>query len=123
MVCSLNKMSMVHRCPECSEKSELIKFLQHQFEVFSDELNQETIQFQQWQSTDRTQINNLSPPLIDFIDYASNKIDLLTAHSYFAKCQSAYRYLKSRKAILSENEALILADFSENYQSLRIISL
>ena len=101
IVCSLD-----HRCYECPGKAKLVKFLlQCHFQIedldSTEELSQEIIQFPQWQSIDRTQINNLSLPLNDFIEFAADKIDQLTAHFFIAKCQSAY--LKSRKENLSPN--------------------
>ena len=41
-------------------------------------------------------------------------LDKLTSHSFIAKNQS--KYLKECKENLTENECIVLGDFSENYQ-------
>lgn len=40
--------------------------------------------------------------------------NLLTKHSFLAKCQAIF--LKSKKESLLPNEAVVLGDFAENYQ-------
>ena len=50
----------------------------------------------------------------DFIKNVAKKISDLTAHSFISKSQS--QYLKRRKELLGENEAVVLLDFAENYQ-------
>ena len=43
-----------------------------------------------------------------------NKLNRITAHSYIAKSQA--QYLKQRKFDLSDDEAIVMLDFAENYQ-------
>ena len=52
--------------------------------------------------------------LEEFIDLLCDKIDLLTAHSFIAKSQSAY--LKQQKEELQEDSAIVICDFAENFQ-------
>ena len=101
---------MVHRCPNCPGIVNLHEKLD---EIFSNLDASEPIQFQQWQSTDQTQIISLSLPLTKFVQLVAEKLDLFTAHLYIAKAQVPY--LKHRKEILKSNECLILADFAEDY--------
>ena len=70
--------------------------------------------YQQWDSTDRTQMTTLISPLTDFIETLLTAIDGLTTHSYTAKQQNAY--YKQRKENLETNTILIQCDFAENFQ-------
>jgi len=111
LVCNVqNKICMVHRCQNCPGIDGLQDKLKEMFPNLDDD---ELVQFQQWQSTDRTQILTLSLPLSDFLQLLAEKLDHLTAHSYIAKAQATY--LRHRKDTLESNERLILADFAENY--------
>ena len=56
----------------------------------------------------------MSLPVDDFIENVAKKISNLTAHSFVSKSQS--QYLKRKKEIFGENEAIVLLDFVENYQ-------
>lgn len=111
LVCDVeNKICMIHRCSDCPGINRLTNKLEEQFfELNADEL----IHFQQWQSTDRTQLLSLSLPLTDFIQILTEKVDHLTSHSFIAKSQASY--LRSCKDTLIPSKCLILADFSENY--------
>ena len=85
LVCDIqNKICMVFRCPNCPGIVNLHEKLD---KIFSNLDASEPIQFQQWQSTDRTQIISLSLPLTEFIQLLAEKLDLFTAHSYIAKAQ------------------------------------
>ena len=56
VVCSnTNKLCMVHRCPNFPGKDHLIEYL---YEIISDNTEDE-IDFQQWESTDKTTIVNM----------------------------------------------------------------
>ena len=81
---------MVHRCPNCPGKDNLIEYL---YQIISDNTEDE-IDFQQWESTYGTTIVNMVMEKFEFIVLAK-KIDLLTAHSYIAKSQA--RYLSTLK--------------------------
>ena len=104
-----NKICMVHRCQNCPGIDGLLNKL---MEMFSDMDDEEPIHFQQWQSTDQTQIMTLSLPRFEFLHLLAEKLDHLSEHSYIAKTQAAY--LRHRKESLKTNECLIFADFVEN---------
>ena len=103
-----NKICMVYRCSDCPSKEALLELLGKLFE----EINNDFMQFQLWKSTDRAHIVTMSLPGDDFIENVAKKISDLTAHSFISKSQ----YLKRRKELLGENEAIVLLDFEENYQ-------
>lgn len=70
------------------------------------------LSYSQWVSTDMTNlITTLNTD--EFIDLLTEKVQNLTRHNFIAKAQS--NYLKKLKNILSQNELIILRDFSENY--------
>ena len=111
MVCDINnKICMVHCCSDCPAEEALLELLRKLFE----EINNDFIQFQQYESTDRARIVTMSLPVDDFIENVAKKISDLTAHSFISKSQS--QYLKRRKELLGKNEAIALLDFAENYQ-------
>ena len=101
---------MVRRCQNCPGIDGLLGKL---MEMFSDMDDEEPIHFQQWQSTDRTQIMTLFLSRFEFLQLPAEKLDHLSAHSYIAKAQTAY--LRHSKETSKTNECLILADFAENY--------
>ena len=110
MVCGINnKICLVHRCSDCPDEEALIELLRKLYE----EVNNDFIQFQQWKSTDRTQIVTMSLPVDDFIENVGKKISDLTVHCFISKSQ--LQNLKRRKELLDENEAIFLLDFVENY--------
>ena len=112
LVCNLSdKMCMVHRCSTCPGTRALKMYLT---QIFDDRDYDDLVQFQQWQNTDRAQLDNLSLNVPDFIDLVVEKIDKLTSHSFIAKEQS--KYLKQRKQNMRNHECVVLADFAENYQ-------
>ena len=83
MVCDINnKICMVHRCSNCPGEEALL-------ELF-EEINNDFIQFQQWESTDRGHIVTMSLHVDDFIQNVAKKISNLTAHSFISKSQSQY---------------------------------
>ena len=111
LVCDTeNNICMEHRCQNCPGIDGLLNKL---MEMFSDMDDEEPIHFQQWQSTDRTQIMTLSLPRFEFLQLLAEKLDHLSAHLYIAKAQAAY--MRHRKETSKTNECLILADFAENY--------
>ena len=111
MVCDINnKICMVHHCSDCPGEEALLVLLRKLFEEINNDFNQ----FQQWESTDRADIVTMSLPADDFIENVAKKISNLTAHSFISKSQS--QYLKRRKEILGENEAIVVIDFAKNYQ-------
>ena len=71
IVCDISdKMCMVHGCKNCPGEEALIRVLRNCYE----EGNDEPIQFQQWESTDRAQIVTISLPVEDFIENIAKNI-------------------------------------------------
>ena len=113
IVCNTeNRICMIHRCDSCPGKEALLKFLQNSF---TDLEPDNTIIFQQWRSTDRSDLEHIEMEAYDFFEFLTNLIDKLTIHSYICKCQA--RYLKQLKNELNQmqNVCVVLTDFSENY--------
>ena len=110
VVCdNTNKLCMIHRCPKCPGKNNRIEYL---YQIIPDNTEEE-INFQEWESADRTTIVNMVMQKFEFIEFLAKKIDLLTAHSYIAKSQA--KYLSILKENLLSSTCIMLADFAENY--------
>ena len=102
---------MVQRCPNCPQSpGNLREFL---FDLMEDHEQDDMIEFQQWTTTDRSNLINQREYLVDYIELVIEQLQKLTAHSYLAKAQA--KYLKSRKEEMDANTALFLGDFAENY--------
>ena len=71
------------------------------------------VTFRQWDHTDRTTIVTRQESVSNFIHIICDEFDKLTTHHFISKAQAAY--LTSCKEILTENTALVLLDFAENY--------
>ena len=112
LVCDTsNNECMIHRCAKCPGFDNLKEFLDEELSEIDEE---EEIQFNQWESTDRSQLVTQTASLFEYKELVVSHINQLTSHSYIAKCQT--RYLKELKNSLGKNECIILADFAENYQ-------
>ena len=111
MSCLFSRVCMVHQCLNCPGKSNLIEFLHAQFDDFTND----EIQFQQWQSTDRTTIVNMFMSHTEFIEFTACKVDQLTSHSYIAKTQAKYLSLLKIRLPSIPATCIVLADFAENY--------
>ena len=102
-----SKICMVHRCDKCPGTDPLRQHLETSLKEHKQ------ITFQQWQTTDRSKMVTQSLSVDEFIDLLVGAIDNLTSHLFIAKCQT--KYLRQRKEELSDNCALVLVDFAENY--------
>ena len=110
VVCSsTNKLCMVHCCPNCPGKDNLIEYF---YQITSDNTEDE-IDFQKWESTNRTTIVNKVMEKFEFVEFLAKKIDLLTAHLYIAKSQA--RYLSVLKENLLSSTCRVLADFAKKF--------
>ena len=111
VVCDINSREfMVHCCNNCPGNHALS-------EVLSTELidmKNETIVVQQWQKTDRHTFLLYTSSIDEFAESLVENVDLLTSHSFIAKCQA--RYLKECKESLDTNTCIILLDFAENFK-------
>ena len=70
MVCDNNKICIVHRRSDCPGEKALLELLRKLFK----EINNDFIQFQQWESTDRAQIVTMSFRADDFMENVAKKI-------------------------------------------------
>lgn len=100
----------LRHCNECPSNQNLIRFLE---EKFGDYDENDTIEYKQWISTDRTEMINSSSQLYAFIEDLTTKLEKLIPHSFIAKSQSSH--FKSLKESSSTDIATVLLDFSENY--------
>ena len=109
IVCSHDsKECMVHRCDKCPGTEPLKSYLENAYTDFDEEVS-----FQQWQSTDRSDLVTVVMQAHEFIDFLVEKIDTLTSHSCIAKCQS--KYLQRRKVEIEPDTVIAIGDFTENY--------
>ena len=76
----------------------------------------ETIQFSQWFSTDRSHLFKEQSEFDDFIKNLVEKFGKLTKHHYVAKKQA--EFFKQLKENLQFGECVIVQDFAENYSFL-----
>ena len=111
LVCDTTRLEcMVHRCDKCPGKAALTELLSEQLSTEEED----SITFQQWQSTDRPTLVAHTASVQEYIAYVVQAIDQLTGHSFIAKCQSTY--LKDSKENLNSTTCIILMDFAENYK-------
>lgn len=112
IVCDpLSNECMVHRCSNCPGSDALRSFLKDKLSDFDED---DELQFNQWESTDRPQMITQTVCISDFIDLVVKRIDNLTSHSFIAKCQA--KFLKDLKEEIQPNECIVLGDFAENYE-------
>ena len=82
-------------------------------ELIGEFEEEDTIEFNQWITTDRSDLIIQLVSIPDYVNMVMEKLVKLTAHSYISKCQS--KYLKNHIEKLPSNSAIILGDFAENY--------
>ena len=73
----------------------------------------DTVQFQQWTTTNRATLEIRVVPADEFIDTFVCKLRKLLHHDFTAKMQAAF--MQQKKESLQEGEVLVIADFSENF--------
>lgn len=73
---------------------------------------EDTVQYKQWITTDRTNLQDISSSFQDFMEMLADKSDKLTSHHFIAKHQSSY--LAQWTENIHQNEAVFLLDFAEN---------
>ena len=109
-----NKECMLHQCTQCPKNTS--KLEEKPFKLIGQFEEEDTIEFNQWVTTDRSVIQLFVYTACKhtrLCKYGDGKLVKLTAHSYISKCQS--KYLKNLKEELPSNSAIILEDFAENY--------
>lgn len=102
---------MMGHCDDCPDPSLVRSFLTNELQKTID--HEETIRFNQWVSTDRSQLVEEELDFNDFIDLLIKKLDKLTEHNYVAKKQG--EYFKKLKENLQFGECVVVLDFAENY--------
>jgi hypothetical protein len=108
IVCDVKSyVCMMKRCESCPGTEPLILFLKSQIGDLS------VIRFKQWESTDRTILENTELPTTEFFTLLVKKIDCLTVHDYVSKAQS--KFCRELKQSLPLNECLLQGDFSQKY--------
>ena len=103
---------MILKTPNCPQTTDDLRT--HLSSVLKDFDAEDTIEFCQWTTTDRSNLISCKETMNDYIDIIEEQLQKLTTHSYIAKSQS--RYLKFRKENLEQSEALSLGNFAENYK-------
>ncbi|GBN71476.1 hypothetical protein AVEN_173498-1 [Araneus ventricosus] len=101
---------MLRHCDKCPSKDNLVQFLQAKFEDHDDE---DIVEYNQWVSTDRTEMIRCSTSVGELIEKLVETLNKLMPHSYIAKSQSSF--FKNLKGTASSNTAVVSMDFSENY--------
>ena len=66
IVCNENSICMIHRCDSCPGKKVLLEFLKN---IFTDLESDDTIFFQQWKSTDRSDLKHIEMDMIFFLNF------------------------------------------------------
>ena len=111
-VCDVsNPDCMLNHCDSCPHESVIKLFLVDK--LLMKYSRDSTINFSQWISTDRSQLEENECDFDEFIEKLTTMFYKLTEHHYIAKSQSAY--FKHRKASLTSDECVIVLDFAENY--------
>ena len=116
LVCDIQSRDcMIHRCEQCPGKDSLAE---HLLNLLNDkEMSEDDeVTFKQWLHTDRTDLVTRTESVSDYVEALANMMDNLTTHHYIAKAQA--QYLRECKEQLSEDTALVLLDFAENYSFL-----
>ena len=96
-------------CSCCPGKEPLREMLEHCFE----EAGIDKIEFKQWTTTDRSNMETMVQLTEEFPDNFVEKLDAPKRHDFIAKQQA--NYLNERKENLKEGEFLVIGDFSENF--------
>ncbi|XP_047133454.1 uncharacterized protein LOC124811601 [Hydra vulgaris] len=112
IVCDMqNKECMLHRCTQCPKNTS--KLEENLFKLIGQFEEEDTIEFNQWVTTDRSDLVIQLVTIPDYVNMVMEKLVKLTTHSYISKCQS--KYFKNLKEELPSGSAIILGDFAENY--------
>lgn len=111
IVCDVNNYKcMTGGCELCPGEEALSDMFSESEE---EDSMPDNITFKQWVTSERTELETLIKPRDEFFELLIEKLTALKKHHYVSKIQS--KYLKERKENLGEREAIVLADFAENY--------
>lgn len=110
MVCNMDSPECrLKTCTACPGKAALEESL---VTIFKD-ANVKSVQFKQWTTVDRCEMQNITAPVEDFILLFAEKMWKLLEHSFLAKRQSSFLQLKKQQ--LNEKEIIVIGDYSENF--------
>ncbi|KAK3913425.1 ARL14 effector protein [Frankliniella fusca] len=96
-------------CEDCPDGLQL----QEMIELYFAEEMIEDIKYNQWKSTDRSEMASITCSGEEFIDDFFKQLQLLVTHDFIAHQQSSFYREKMKN--LEEGEVIINADFAENY--------
>lgn len=96
-------------CEQCPAFERLRPIIQSYF----DRHEIETVQYNLWTHTDRSNLETKMENVDDFIDHFLDRLPQLLKHSYIVKQQN--EYFNNIKDNLKPGEMLVVLDFSENY--------
>jgi len=100
IVCDVNnKDCMLHHCGECPNINVLKTFIREQLKENTIQQTTE-IRFKQWQSTDRSTLEDEELDFDDFVEKLAEKYVKLTEHHFIADYQSHFFKGKKEKSIL-----------------------
>jgi hypothetical protein len=123
LVCSLdNKDCMFRRCDLCKNyEVEFQESIKTDFGIPEEELEDELVQFDRWETTDRDIRQNISMPFPDFIDKVTKDSVSLLKHHYIMKAQSEFfsklKPSANNVASYDHTQMIIQCDFAENYHT------
>ncbi|GBN79207.1 hypothetical protein AVEN_75562-1 [Araneus ventricosus] len=105
-------IELVKKFYQLDEQSRILPGMKDvaKFEDYDDE---DIVEYNQWVSTDRTEMIRCSTSVGELIEKLVEKLNKLIPHSYIAKSQSSF--FKNLKGTASSNTAVVSMDFSENY--------
>ena len=96
-------------CKQCPGTNKLKEKLQQ----IMDNNMIDNIQYQQWTTTDRSNLITTIEQVDEFLEYFMEMLNKLKQHDFIAKVQT--NYVQDLKTNLKHGEVLVIADFSENY--------
>ena len=103
---------IMHRCTNCPRTNALSKSV----EELSDTDPDFQFHCSQWQTADRASLVTVTSTCEEFKNSLISAINVITKHSFLAKCHT--NFLRAKKESLKANEVIVLGDFNENYQFL-----
>ena len=110
MQCNPSQEScFLSECDECPGTEPLKRTLLEAF----DAKGVDEVQFKQWTSTDRSNLDTKILPVEEFATLFMDKLERLRRHDFIARMQA--QYLQEAKRSLAEGEFLAVGDFAENY--------
>ena len=96
-------------CSECPGSDPLKERLLHDF----DSKGIDEVEFKQWTSTDRSNLETVILSVDEFVALFSEKLNKLQRHDCIARRQA--QFLQDTKNTLAASEFLVIGDFAENY--------